>query len=70
VSLRICGEGDDVNEQPVKGTPSAEIDIWVWIVTGGLLVLGLIVGVGALALMDLNQQQQLPTGSQSVPSSK
>jgi hypothetical protein len=59
-----------MENQPHPGTSSSEHTIWIWIITGALIVLAALIGVGALALMNATQQQQLPTGSQTVPSTR
>ena len=52
--------------QPVPVT-SGDYSVWIWIILVGLLFLGALVGVGALALINATGQAQLPTASQSVP---
>jgi hypothetical protein len=52
--------------QPVPVT-SGDYSVWIWIILAGLLFLGALVGVGALALINATGQAQLPAASQSVP---
>lgn len=47
---------------------SADQTKWTVIFVVVLLVAGALIGAGALALMTITQQAQLPTGSQSTPS--
>jgi hypothetical protein len=54
-------------DKPVSDASSSNIDSWTWIMLGILLLLGLVIGVGALALTNLTTQNQVPTGSQTVP---
>ena len=54
-------------EKPASGT-SADTSLWTWIMLGILLLLGLLIGLGALGLTHLTTQNQAPTGSQTVPS--
>ncbi len=51
--------------QPVSVT-SGDYSVWIWIILVGLLFLGALVGVGALALINATRQAQLPAASQSV----
>jgi hypothetical protein len=51
--------------QPVPVT-SGDYSVWIWIILVGLLFLGALVGVGALALINATRQAQLPAASQSV----
>jgi hypothetical protein len=53
-----------------SGTASAEHSIWIWIIFAALLVVGALIAVGALAIVNANQMTQLPTGSQSVPTTR
>ena len=46
---------------------SGDYSVWIWIILVGLLLLGALVGVGALALINATGQAQLPAASQSVP---
>jgi hypothetical protein len=57
-----------MENQPVRAGSSSDYDPFTWIVVGGLLILGVLIGVGGLALTSANQHGQTPTGSQSVPS--
>jgi hypothetical protein len=50
--------------------PSAENTAGTWIMLGILLVLAVGIGIGSLALTSFTSQQQLATGSQTVPSSR
>ena len=34
---------------------SAKVTVWVWIILAGLLILAVVVAVGSMVLMDLNQ---------------
>ena len=52
--------------QPVPVT-SGDYSVWIWIILVGLLLLGALVGVGALALINATGQAQLPAASQPVP---
>jgi hypothetical protein len=46
---------------------SAEISIWVWIFLVGLLVFGALLAIGSMTIININQQNQLPTGTQPAP---
>jgi len=59
-------QGVNMEAQPVTVT-SGDYSVWIWIILAGLLFLGALVGVGALALINATGQAQLPTASQSVP---
>ena len=54
---------------PSWGTTPGSLkgDAATWIILAVLLALGAFVGVGAIALADLNQQNQVATGSQNAP---
>ena len=58
-----------MNNQPASGTSSSDINVWTWILLAVILLLSAIVAVGALGIVNANSQMQMPTGSQSVPSS-
>ena len=49
---------------------SAESGIWVWIILAALLIVGALTGVGALKLITIVQEPQLPTGNQSAPTAR
>ena len=53
-----------------SGAASAEHSIWIWVIFVGLLLLGALIAMGALAIVNANQMTQLPTGSQSVPTTR
>ena len=52
-----------------RSTPgsSADVDIWVWITLAGLLVVGLLIAFGSMAIMSHNQQMQNQTGTSPAP---
>ena len=56
-----------MQSQPLSGASSADNNVWIWIILAALLFLGTVVGVGALMLVNANQQTQLPTGTQTTP---
>ena len=49
---------------------SAKVTIWVWIILAGLLVLAVVVGVGSMLLMELNQQAPTTTETPAAPVTK
>jgi flagellar basal body-associated protein FliL len=51
-----------------RNTASSESNIWIWIMLAILLVVSGVVAVGSLKVLDLNQQAQTATGSQTTPS--
>jgi hypothetical protein len=51
-----------------RNPPSSESNIWIWIMLAILLTVSAVVAVGSLALLNLNQQGEVPTGSQTMPS--
>jgi hypothetical protein len=55
-----------MQDQRPSGT-SADNTIWIWIILAGLLILAALLAIGSLAVINWNQQLQLPTGSQSTP---
>ena len=46
---------------------SCEIDVWVWITLAGLLVVGVLIAFGSMAIMSNNQQMQTQTGTAPAP---
>jgi hypothetical protein len=56
-----------MGEQPHRRPSSADTDAWTWIILAGLLVLGVLIGAGSMAITSINQQAQTATGSQTVP---
>jgi hypothetical protein len=59
-------KGVKMEAQSVSVT-SGDYSVWIWIILVGLLLLGALVGVGALALINATGQAQLPAASQPVP---
>ena len=57
-------------ENNAAGRGSSENIIWIWVILAGLLVFGALTALGFLALTNLTQQGQMPTGSQTTPSSQ
>lgn len=49
------------------GASSADPGIWTWIILAALLVIGVLIAIGSLALITVNQEPQLPTESQPAP---
>jgi hypothetical protein len=56
-----------MQNDPVSDVPSSRVDAWTWIMLAILLALGVLIGLGGLALTHWNQQMETPTGSQTVP---
>ena len=61
-----------MTEQSDWNSPSASSasGVATWIIFAGLLVFGVLIGLGFMAIMSYNQQSQTATGSQTVPSSR
>lgn len=57
-----------MEDQAVRAGSSSDYSPFTWVIVAGLLVLAVLIGTGALALMTATQHVQTPTGSQSVPS--
>lgn len=57
-----------MDNRPLSGTTAPDHSVWV--ILAGLIVLAVLVGFGALALINATQQVQAPTGSQTVPTSQ
>lgn len=59
-----------MGEQTTRVPSSADFelrDVWILVV---LLVLGFVVAAGSLAITSINQQSEMPTGSQTTPTSR
>jgi hypothetical protein len=56
-----------MQKERVSGPPSTQVDASTWIMLAVLLILALVIALGSLALTRWNQQVEVPTGSQTVP---
>jgi hypothetical protein len=62
-----------MEDKQARPTSSADIDfrdVGTWMILVGLLVLGVVLSLGGLAITSINQQGQTATGSQTVPASR
>jgi hypothetical protein len=57
-------------EEQQRLSGSSKSDATTWVILAGLLVLGFVIGVGGIALANLNEQGQMATTSEPTPSAR
>jgi hypothetical protein len=59
-----------MENETLARTSSGDYSFTIWIILAAILIVSIVIGIGSISLLDSHQQGQLPTGSQSVPSTR